>query len=110
MVAWMIGLGTWVFGNSEFGVRIVGDLLMVGASLLLYRFGAMWFGRRAGLVAALVLQVLPLYYAAGFVATMDSAASCSSGRFACRSSMALKQSRPAGWYLAGVALGGAPLE
>src|SRR5215218_5451873 len=69
MVAWVIRAGTAVFRDTEFGVRVVGNLLMVGASLFLYVFGRMWFGRAAGLLAALSLHVLPVYYGAGFMAT-----------------------------------------
>ena len=73
MVAWVIGLGTGVFGNTEFGVRFVGALLMLGASGLMFVFGRMWFGRGAALVAAVLLQALPVYFGAGLIATMDSA-------------------------------------
>jgi hypothetical protein len=48
MVAWVTGLGTAVAGNTEFGVRLVGSLLMLGASLLMYRFGRAWFSPAAG--------------------------------------------------------------
>lgn len=76
MIAWIIGAGTWVFGNTEFGVRIVGNLLMFIASGLLYLFGRFWFGRSAGLRSAAMLHILPVYYGIGFVATMDSALLC----------------------------------
>ncbi len=105
MVAWMIGLGTAVFGHTEFGVRIVGNLLMLGASLLMYRFGRAWFGRAAGLLSALLLQLLPVYYGVGFIATMDPALIffwmlCLVGLTA-----ALREERPWGWYVAGTASG-----
>ena len=110
MVALVIRLGTEIFGNNEFGVRIVGCLLMIGASALLYRFGRMWFSRRAALLAALLPQLLPLYFGFGFIATMDSAlvffwALCLVGV-----SVALKRERAWGWYLAGLGLGGAMLS
>src|SRR5205085_3003638 len=56
MVAWTIALGTHFFGNTELGVRIVGCLLMCAASGLIFYVGRLWFGRRAAVVAALMLQ------------------------------------------------------
>lgn len=110
MVAWIIGLGTFVFGHSELGVRIVGNLLMLASSGVMYAFGAMWFGRKAGLIAAAALQVLPFYFGLGFIATMDSPLVffwllCMLGV-----TVALRRQNPAGWYLAGLALGAAMLS
>lgn len=105
MVAWVIGLGTALFGDTEFGVRIFGNLLMLGASLLMYRFGRAWFSPAVGLLAALLLQILPVYFGVGFVATMDSALVffwmlCMVGM-----TSALQANRTYGWYVAGVAIG-----
>lgn len=110
MVAWLIGLGTWLFGHNEFGVRAMGGLLMLLASGLMYLFGRMWFGWRAGLAAGVLLQVLPMYFGVGLIATMDSALLffwllCLWGV-----SVALRKQRPWGWYVAGVGLGGAMLS
>jgi dolichol-phosphate mannosyltransferase len=110
MVAWVIRAGTWVFGDTEFGVRIAGNLLMCAASVLLYLSGRMWFGRRAGVIAAAALVVLPAYFATGFIATMDAPlvffwTACLLGV-----SLALRTDRPAWWYLAGAAMGAAMLS
>jgi dolichol-phosphate mannosyltransferase len=110
MVAWVILAGTWVFGDTEFGVRIVGNLLMCAASVLLYHYGRMWYGRQAGLLAAAALLVFPVYFGAGFIATMDAPlmffwVACLLGV-----SLALRTDRPAWWYLAGAAMGAAMLS
>jgi dolichol-phosphate mannosyltransferase len=110
MVAWLIGLGTTLCGNTEFGVRLGGGLLMLMASVVMYVFGKIWFGRQAALLAALLLQALPVYFGAGLIATMDSALVffwlvCLVGV-----SLALKENRLWGWYVAGVGLGGAMLS
>ena len=99
-----------LFGNTEFGVRIGVELLMLASSGLMYVFGRMWFGREAALVAALLLQVLPVYFGAGLIATMDPALiffwlACMVG-----TSVALLQNRAWGWYLAGFGLGAAILS
>lgn len=110
MVAWVIGAGTWLFGNNELGVRIAGNLLMIGASGLLYVFGRMWFGRSAGLLAAIMLHVLPVYYGIGFIATMDSSLMFFWMLGMVGVSIALRQNRSWGWYLAGAAMGAAMLS
>lgn len=110
MVAWIIGLGTAIFGDNELGVRIVGNLLMVGASVLMYAFGRMWYGRAVAFLSAALLHVLPLYFGAGFVATMDSALLFYWALGLVGISRALKLGRGDGWYWVGIALGGAMLS
>jgi len=110
MVAWVIWFGTQLFGNTEFGVRIGVELLMLASSGMMYVFSRMWFGREAALVAALLLQILPVYFGAGLIATMDPALMffwlvCLVGV-----SVALRQNHAWGWYLAGFGLGGAILS
>jgi dolichol-phosphate mannosyltransferase len=110
MVAWVIGFGSAVFGDTELGVRVVGNLMMLGASWLMYLFGRAWFSRPAGVVSALMLQVLPVYFGVGFIATMDAALVffwllCLVGVTA-----ALRGGRVWGWYVAGFALGSALLS
>jgi dolichol-phosphate mannosyltransferase len=110
MVAWVIWFGTQLFGDTEFGVRIGVALLMLASSGVMYVFSRMWFGREAALVAALLLQILPVYFGAGLIATMDPALIffwlvCMAGV-----SVALRQRRAWGWYLAGFGLGGAILS
>jgi len=110
MVAWVIKSGTTLFGNTEFGVRSVGHMLMLASSVVIYRIGRTWFGRTEGLLAALALQILPLYFCTGFIATMDSPLVffwlvCMLGV-----THALKNNSPVGWYVAGFGLGGAMLS
>jgi dolichol-phosphate mannosyltransferase len=110
MIAWLISLGTALFGDNEFGVRVISHLLMLGVSVLLYEYGKAWFSRRAAIFAAAMVQVLPMYFATGFIATMDSALLffwmvCLLGLTA-----ALKHQRVWGWYLAGAGLGLAMLS
>lgn len=110
MIAWVIKLGTSAFGNTHFGIRVVGQLLMLASSVLIYIFAKEWFGRRAAILSAVFIQVLPTYYGAGFIATMDSQLIffwlvCMIGV-----TWAVKYDRAWGWYLAGVGVGGAMLS
>lgn len=109
MVAWVIGLGTTLFGDSEFGVRIVGCLLSFASSGLMYWFSRRWYGHRAGLLAALALVVLPVYFAIGFIATMDAAQMFFTLVALTGMTIALKDGRASGWYLAGLGIGAAML-
>ena len=110
MVAWLIGAGTRLFGDTELGVRIGGALLMLASSGLMYVFGRQWFGQKAAVAAALLLQVLPIYFGAGLIATMDSALVFFWLAGLVGVTVALRQHRAWGWYLAGVGLGGAMLS
>lgn len=110
MVAWVIGLGTLLFGDTEFGVRIIGNLLMVGASLLLYQCGKIWFNRNAGIAAGLMLHLLPIYFGVGMLAPMDAClfffwTLCFLGV-----SLAIQERRTWAWYLVGFAMGLAMLS
>src|SRR6266852_1674937 len=49
MVAWIITIGTTLFGDTALGVRIVTFGLWVGSAGLLFLTGRMWFGRRMAL-------------------------------------------------------------
>lgn len=71
MVAWVIRAGTLFLGNSKIGVRIGGLLLTLLSTWLLYRLGKLWFNRRAGLWAAFLFQIIPLYFVYGVIIAPD---------------------------------------
>lgn len=109
MIAWMIRAGTAAFGHAEFAVRFLPHLLLCSCSLLMYRLARIWHSRAIALVAAAMLQVLPVYFAMGLIATMDS--TLLFFWLACLLALAyaLVRGRTIGWYVAGVMLGGAML-
>jgi 4-amino-4-deoxy-L-arabinose transferase-like glycosyltransferase len=60
MIAYLIRLGTFLFGDSLIGIRSMAILAMIGTSALLYILAALLFGdRRIALVAALWFSVMP---------------------------------------------------
>jgi dolichol-phosphate mannosyltransferase len=73
MVAWAIRLGTWLLGDTELGVRIIGCAMMLGASGAIYRFSRIWFGRSTALFSALAIQILPAYFVMGGLGLTDEA-------------------------------------
>jgi dolichol-phosphate mannosyltransferase len=71
MVAWLIRLGTSLFGNTAFGVR-VGALCTVGvAGLFSYRLTRNLFGEDCALLALVLMQALPFFFLAGMLTTPD---------------------------------------
>ncbi len=72
MIAYLIYAGTGVFGNTVFGVRIFAVVLSALSSLLLFKLGERLYGERTGLLAALLVQVVPIYSVYGVLMTIDS--------------------------------------
>jgi dolichol-phosphate mannosyltransferase len=110
MIAWAIYAGTWLFNDTEAGVRICGNLMATIAIGLMYWYARIWMSRRVAIVSALTLLILPFYSWTGFIATMDSQLIffwllCLIG-----ASLALKEQKWWGWYIAGVAFGAAMLS
>jgi dolichol-phosphate mannosyltransferase len=72
MVAWLIWLGTSIFGNNEFGVRIgafVCGLLTMG---YLYALGCNLYDKSTGIRAVLLLAVLPFGFVTATLMTPDA--------------------------------------
>ena len=72
MVAWLINLGTMVFGHGEFGVRIFAFLCHLVTCFFVFRLTALCFDRRAAWTAMAMLQVLPFFFLTGFIITPDA--------------------------------------
>ena len=105
MVAWLIALGTALFGDTAFGVRVFALGSSVVTSVFVFRLTALLYDRRAACVAFLAVQVLPFFFLAGLVMTPDVPLT------ACWSAMlyfltcALFRRRPLAWLGVGVSLG-----
>ncbi len=71
MVAWIIGLGTWLFGNNELGIRFGAILISLGSCGLMYALGKRWFNSQVASWAVLLFLMLPIYGGMGFLAFPD---------------------------------------
>ncbi|MFL6605421.1 MAG: glycosyltransferase family 39 protein [Steroidobacteraceae bacterium] len=105
MVAWLIWLGTAVFGDSEFGVRISALCCAAVASFFAYRLTRNLFGEPSALVALVLMQVLPFFFLAGMLMTPDApmTAAWAASLYFLERALIAGQSRA--WLLAGVSIG-----
>ncbi|MGD9922101.1 MAG: glycosyltransferase family 39 protein [Pseudorhodoplanes sp.] len=72
MVAWLIWVGTSVFGNNEFGIRIAASLGWFATAFFSFRLTHHLFGKSAAFVSLLLVATLPFYFASGFFMTPDA--------------------------------------
>jgi dolichol-phosphate mannosyltransferase len=105
MVAWLIRLGTLVFGQTEFGVRA--GALCCGAitSVFVYRLARNLFGEASALVAAVLAQTLPFFFLSGFLMTPDAPLTAAWAASLYYLERALIAERPGAWWRAGICLG-----
>jgi dolichol-phosphate mannosyltransferase len=105
MVAWLIRAGTAVFGNSEFGVRIGALGCGVLASFYIYKLTRNLFGEPSALVALVLMQLLPFFFASGFLMTPDAPLTATWAAALYFLERALIAGRTGAWWGAGVSLG-----
>ena len=105
MVAWLIRLGTAVFGNTEIGVRIGAVLCGAVASLFIYRLTLDLFGAASALTAVLFMQLLPFCFCSGFLMTPDAPLTAAWAATLFFLERALIAGRVSGWWGAGISVG-----
>jgi len=72
MVAWLIWLGTRLFGDTELGVRLGAYLSWLATAFFAFRLARDLFGKSAGFVSVLLVSVLPFFFASGFLMMPDA--------------------------------------
>jgi undecaprenyl-diphosphatase len=72
MIAYLIHLGTLIFGNTVFGIRFMAVIFSALSSILLYIFGKRLYDEKVGLSSAVLLQIIPLFSTYGILFTIDS--------------------------------------
>lgn len=105
VVAWLISLSTWVFGQTEFAVRA--GALCCGAitSLFVYRLARNAFGKDAALVALVLAQALPFFFLSGLLMTPDAALTAAWAASLYFLERALIAEERGAWWRAGLCLG-----
>jgi dolichol-phosphate mannosyltransferase len=72
MVAWLIWLGTNIFGQTEFGVRSGAALCWLVAALFSFQFARNLYGKTAAFIAILLFSALPFFFAMGLLMMPDA--------------------------------------
>jgi dolichol-phosphate mannosyltransferase len=105
MVAWLIRLGTMVFGQTEFGVRA--GALCCGAitSVFVYRLARNLFGEACALAAVVLAQTLPFFFLAGLLMTPDAPLTAAWAASLYYLERALIAQHSQAWWRAGICLG-----
>jgi dolichol-phosphate mannosyltransferase len=105
MVGWLIGAGTLVFGDGEFGVRAGALCCGAIAALFMYRLTRNLFGDAAALVAVLLMQTLPFFFLTGLLMTPDAPLAAAWAGALYFLERALLAGRAEGWWRAGACFG-----
>ena len=102
----LIRLGTTLFGNTEFGVRVFGVLLALPASWAIWRSGAILFkDERVGATAALYFNLTLLVAVGSALATPDNAVVAATAFLLLTLAKLYDTGRGAWWLAIGVAFG-----
>jgi dolichol-phosphate mannosyltransferase len=105
MVAWLISVGTWVFGQNEFGVRFGALLCGAITALYIYRLTRNLFGEPAALASVVLTSSLPFFYLSGLLLTPDSPMTAAWAASLYYFERALIGDDSRAWWRLGVALG-----
>jgi len=72
MIAYLIHLGTGIFGDTVFGIRIMAVVFSALSSIFLFILGKRLYNADVGLVSAILFQIIPLFSSYGILFTIDS--------------------------------------
>lgn len=72
LLAWGLWLSTSIFGDTEFGVRIVSFICGLGVIVAMFRLTSLLFDRTSAYIAAFLVSVFPFTVATGFLVTTDA--------------------------------------
>jgi len=72
MIAYLIYLGTSLFGDTVFGIRFMAVLFSALSSILMYSLGKKMYDEKVGLFSAIMIQIIPLFSTYGIFFTIDS--------------------------------------
>jgi len=70
-IAWTIAAGTWLFGDTVFGIRFFAVLLSAGTGYFLYRLGRALFDAPTGFLALILAACVPLFAVGSVLMTID---------------------------------------
>ncbi|MEX2498950.1 MAG: glycosyltransferase family 39 protein [Wenzhouxiangellaceae bacterium] len=109
LTAWLVWLGSTLFGDNAFGVRAATLLLAPASIVFAYLLTRDLYDKTRGLLGAMLVAVVPAWLATGFLMTTDAAATTAWLAALYFLQRALLQGRPGSWLGAGVAIGAGAL-
>ena len=77
LVAWTIALGTKLFGDTSFGIRVFAVLLGSGTSWLIFSLARRLYDLRTALWCGALVTFIPLFAAESILMTIDPLSICS---------------------------------
>ncbi|MDI6714747.1 MAG: glycosyltransferase family 39 protein [Thermodesulfovibrio sp.] len=72
MIAYLIALSTWIFGDNPFGVRILAVVCSFLSSIFIYKIAKKLFDEKTGYLSGIFFQLIPLFSTFGVLFTIDS--------------------------------------
>ncbi len=105
MVAWLIRIGTTVFGQTAFGVRAGALCCGVITSIFVYKLARNLFGQSTAVAALLLAQALPYFFLSGLLMTPDALLAAAWAASLYFLERALLGNQPRAWWFAGICLG-----
>jgi dolichol-phosphate mannosyltransferase len=72
MVAWLIWIGTSMFGDNEFGVRFFSYIGGIATLYFIYRLSSLLFDKTSAYISLLLTSTIPFTVATGFLSTTDA--------------------------------------
>lgn len=72
LLAWTIWISTFLFGDTEFAVRLFPLGLGLGVMFFIFKTSALLFDKSTAYIAAFIPSVLPITFATGYFATTDA--------------------------------------
>jgi 4-amino-4-deoxy-L-arabinose transferase-like glycosyltransferase len=71
-IAWIIAAGTWLFGDTPFGIRWLGVLLCAATGWQIFRLARRLYDDRVALWCLVVALIMPLFAVGSILMTIDS--------------------------------------
>lgn len=105
MVAWLIWIGTHLFGDHEFGVRIGAYLCWFVTAGFSYAYARNLFDKPAAIGCTLLVAVAPFYFSTGFFMMPDAPLTAAWAATLYFLERALLGKKRGAWFGAGLSMG-----
>jgi hypothetical protein len=105
VIAWFISLGTALFGQTAFGIRIFAVLLAAGTGVFLFQLARTLFTDRIGFLAVVLAVITPLFAVGSILMTIDTVYIFFWAAAAATFWSAVREDRILSWLATGVLVG-----